>query len=115
MPDSHRQCPGLGKWSPGLLAVGNGFGHHVSKRRVDGCLNGSFPARGSAGGQCIGAHLVSCVTLVFTVLAHQGLAWHIIGDFQSALCPAPVILQIPPAEQMICQKSITGWSEWGMC
>lgn len=49
-----------------------------------GYLNGSFPTRGSGDGQRIGAALVCCITLVLTILRHQRLAWHIVGDFQSA-------------------------------
>lgn len=105
---------GLGKVEfKACLQQAIGFGHHVSKGRVNGCLIGSFPARGNDDGECTGTHLVCCITLVFTILGHQGLAWNIVGGFQSAFRPSPVILHIAPEEQMICQKCIPGRSEWG--
>lgn len=64
-----------------LFAVGNLEAATLCfKGRVVGCSDGSCPAGGSGDGECVGAPLVCCITIVFTTSGHQGFAWHIVGD-----------------------------------
>lgn len=81
-----------------LYGVGNWIWPPCLKAKGDWPFECKFPSHRQwawamhRGSSCL------LYTLVFTILGHQGLAWHILGDFKiclSALCPAPVILCIP--------------------